>query len=111
MDHRTEAAADRHGELVAALRQAVLGSTAATGPEIRSAAATGGPLPDHLASYAAKVRDHAHQVTDSDIERLRAAGHSEDEIFEITVSAAVGAALRSLDAGLRAVRGEPETAQ
>jgi len=34
-------------------------------------------------------------------ERLRA-HHSEDAIFEITTAAAVGAALRSLEAGLRA---------
>ena len=31
--------------------------------------------------------------------------------LEITVAAAVGAALRSVDAGLRAVRGEPQNAR
>ena len=43
-------------------------------------------------------------MTASDVESLKAAGHSEDEIFEITVAAAVGASLRPLEAGLRAVR-------
>jgi hypothetical protein len=52
-------------------------------------------------SYMAKVRDHAYRVTDTDIEQLKAAGYGEDEIYEVTVSAAVGAALCSLDAGLR----------
>jgi len=42
-------------------------------------------------------------VTDTDIADLKAAGLSEDCIFEITAAAAVGAALRSLDAGLRAL--------
>ena len=51
-------------------------------------------------------RDRSYAVTDADVERLRAAGHSEDEIFEVTVAAAVGAALGSLDAGLRALDGE-----
>jgi hypothetical protein len=45
-------------------------------------------------------------VTNADIGQLTAAGHSQDEIFEITVAAALGTALRSLNAGLRAVRGE-----
>jgi alkylhydroperoxidase family enzyme len=52
-------------------------------------------------SYTAKVCDHADRVTDTDIEDLKVAGYNEDEIYEITVSAAVGAALGSLDAGLR----------
>lgn len=96
---------DRHGRLVAELRRSVFDSAAATDPATRSAAATGGPLPEPWESYAATVRDAAYRVTDSDIDRLKAAGHSDDEIFEITVSAAVGAALRSLDAGLRATVG------
>lgn len=107
IDHVAQPTADRHGQLVADLRNAVFGSSAQADPATRSAAATGGPLPDPLGAYAAKVREAAHSVTDSDIERLRAAGHSEDEIFDVTVSAAVGAALRSLDAGLRALRDNP----
>ena len=55
--------------------------------------------------YVAKVRDHSHRVTDSDIDALKAAGVSEDEIFEMTVAAALGAALRSLYTGLNAMRG------
>jgi hypothetical protein len=81
------------------------------GPDTRSAAASGGSLPEPWPSYAASVRDHSYRVTGTDIERLTAAGHSEDEIFEITVSAAVGAALLSLDAGMRALRGGNGTAQ
>jgi alkylhydroperoxidase family enzyme len=94
------------GRLAAEIRQAVFGTKASVGPDTRSAAASGGSLPEPWESYAASVRDHSYRVTGTDIERLTAAGHSEDEIFEITVSAAVGAALLSLDAGLRAVQGD-----
>jgi len=52
----------------------------------------------------------AYRITDADVAGLKAAGRSEDEIFEVTVAAAVGAALRSLGAGMRAVRGGPQDA-
>jgi alkylhydroperoxidase family enzyme len=44
------------------------------------------------------VRTHAYKVTDSDVEQLKAAGLSEDEIFEQTVAAAISEGLRRLDA-------------
>jgi AhpD family alkylhydroperoxidase len=55
--------------------------------------------PASARAYAALVRDASYRVTDADVARLKDAGHSEDEIFEITVAAAVAAGLRSLDAG------------
>ena len=88
-----------HGDQVANLRHAVLDAPAVTDPALRRAAATGDGGAEPWLSYAALVRDASHRVTDADIARLRAAGHTEDEIFEITVAAAVGAALRSFDAG------------
>jgi alkylhydroperoxidase family enzyme len=102
---------DHRGRLAAEIKQAVFGTKAATGPDTRSAAASGGSLPEPWPSYAARVRDHSYRVTRTDIERLTAAGQSEDEIFEITVSAAVGAALLSLDAGIGAVRAGTGTAR
>jgi alkylhydroperoxidase family enzyme len=42
-------------------------------------------------------------VTDADVAALKAAGHSEDEIFERTVVVAVAEGLRRLDAGLEAI--------
>jgi alkylhydroperoxidase family enzyme len=56
-----------------------------------------------MASYLEKVRRTAWRVTDEDVDELRAAGFSEDEIFEHTVSAAVGEGLTRLDAALRVV--------
>jgi alkylhydroperoxidase family enzyme len=102
---------DRLGRLVADLRQSVLDSPAETDPATRTSAATGESVPEPWNAYAALVRDASYRVRDTDVDRLRTAGHSEDEIFEVTVAAAVGAALRSLDAGLRAVRGETQNAR
>jgi len=54
--------------------------------------------------YLEKVRLHAYKVTDRDVEELKAAGVSEDEIFEHTVSAAVAAGLERLEAGFGKLR-------
>jgi AhpD family alkylhydroperoxidase len=83
------------------MRACVLEGPGATDPAVRQAAATAEPLPEPWPAYATLVRDASYRVTDADIARLKAAGHTEDEIFEVTVAAAVGAALRSYDAGLR----------
>jgi hypothetical protein len=40
------------------------------------------------------------------VQALQRSGHSDDALFEITVAAAVGAALHRLDRGLAALRGE-----
>jgi hypothetical protein len=96
---------DRHAAAVEALRRAVFESPGSSEPAVRAAAGTGGELPDPVSSYATLVRDQSYRITDSDLARLSAAGLSDDDIFEVTVAAAVGAALQRLDAGMRAVRG------
>jgi alkylhydroperoxidase family enzyme len=72
--------------------------------DLRTAAHLERSAPDEFAPYLDKVRRHAYKVTDRDVDELKAAGYSEDEIFEHTVSAAVAAGLERLDAGLRALR-------
>ena len=71
---------------------------------LRAAASPERPAPPEFATYLEKVRLHAYKVTDRDIEELKAAGFSEDEIFEQTVAAAVAAGLERLDAGLGTLR-------
>jgi alkylhydroperoxidase family enzyme len=56
-----------------------------------------------LAAYLDKVRTHAYKVTDADVEQLKAAGFSEDEIYEQTVAAAISEGLRRLDAAAAVV--------
>jgi alkylhydroperoxidase family enzyme len=68
--------------------------------DLRAAAQPARPTPPELAPYLEKVRVHAYKVTDQDVDELKRAGFSEDEIFEHTISAAVAAGLERLDAGL-----------
>jgi alkylhydroperoxidase family enzyme len=71
---------------------------------LRDAAKPNRPIPAKAAAYAATVWRHAYRVTDAQVEALRAAELSEDDIFELTVAAAVGAGLERLDAGLRTLQ-------
>jgi len=67
---------------------------------LRAAAEPERTAPAELSGYLEKVRVHAYKATDRDVDELKAAGLSEDEIFEQTVSVAVAAGLERLDAGL-----------
>ncbi len=62
-------------------------------------------VPAELQSYLDKVARHAYKVTDNDVEALKQLGYSEDAIFELTVSAAVGAASARLECGLATLKG------
>ena len=99
------AATDRHAARVAGLRRAVFDSPGVCDPAERAAAASGDAVPPPLEAYVAKVRGAAYRITDADVAALKAAGCSEEKIFEVTVAAAVGTALRGLAAGLDAMRG------
>ena len=66
-----------------------------------------GTVGEDLAAYVDKVAKHAYKVTDDDLGRLQQAGHSDDALFEVTVSAALGAALARLERGLAMLRSSP----
>ena len=70
---------------------------------LRLAARPDRPAPAAMEPYLEKVRHGAYRVTDGDVNELRAAGFTEDEIFEQTVSAAVSEGLVRLDAALRSL--------
>jgi AhpD family alkylhydroperoxidase len=63
--------------------------------------------PDGDEWYVDLVRDVSYRITDADINRLLREGRTEDDVFELTVAAAVDAALRSYDAGARAISPSP----
>ena len=65
-----------------------------------------GNVPPSLTHYVDTVTRHAYRVTDADLAALQQAGESDNGLFEITVVAAVGAALHRLDRGMAALRGE-----
>jgi hypothetical protein len=92
---------------VAAAIAAIVDARACTPASLRRAAYEGTPDDPVIAAYVEKVRRAAYRVTDSDIDRLRAGGLDDDEVFEITVAAALGEAMRGLRAGLRLIGREP----
>jgi alkylhydroperoxidase family enzyme len=71
--------------------------------ELRAVVASTPPPKPELARYLEQVRTRAYTVTDADVDALKAAGLSEDEIFEQTVAAAISEGLRRLDAASAAI--------
>jgi alkylhydroperoxidase family enzyme len=89
-----------HDELTRKLTESILTCPGAVEPALRKAIVDGGAVPEALAAYVDKVKRHAYRVTVEDIEALKKAGYSEDAILEITLSAALGAALVRRERGL-----------
>jgi predicted RNA polymerase sigma factor len=71
-------------------------------PAVRRAAAEGPGVPPDLQALIDKVHSRAYTVTDADVARLQAT-YGDDQLFEIIVSAALGASRRRLFAGLSAL--------
>jgi hypothetical protein len=61
-------------------------------------------IPPELETYLKKVTLYAYKVTDEDIAQLKALDYTEDEVFEITISAALGAGRTRLEYGLAALK-------
>jgi alkylhydroperoxidase family enzyme len=80
---------------------ALLKSPATTSAELREAIAAGNPPPE-LQTLVEKIRSRAYTVTDHDLDALRSR-YTEDQLFEIVVSAAFGAARERLAAAARAL--------
>lgn len=95
---------DPYEKKLALLRKSVLSEPGALDPAVRWAICDGLELPDPLAAYVGKVTEHAHAVSDDDIAGLHRAGYTDDQIFEATVSAALGAGLFRLRRILVALR-------
>jgi alkylhydroperoxidase family enzyme len=88
------------------LVDAVLNAPGETPEALRRAVLEQRSIPPALAGYVDTVKRHAYKVTDADVAALQRSGQSDDTLFEITVAAAVGAALHRLDRGMAALRGE-----
>ena len=95
---------DPYEKKLTLLRRSVLSEPGALDPEVRRAICDGLELPEPLGAYVRKVVEHAHTVGDEDIEGLHRAGYTDDQIFEATVSAALGAGLYRLGRVLLALR-------
>ena len=93
---------DPHAHLRDRVLQRVLDGAGDSDAVIRRAAANGEGLPADLQALVDKIHQHAYKVTDEDIARLQAK-YGDDRMFEIVVSAALGASRNRLRAGLAAL--------
>jgi alkylhydroperoxidase family enzyme len=91
------------GRMRTTLVMRILGGAGETSASDRRAAFDDSGAPVPLAALVSKVARHANRVTDQDITDVKAAGISEDQIFEVVVCAAVGQATRQYDAALAAL--------
>lgn len=100
---------DPHAALRDQVLDQVLTGPGQTDPALRQAAANDSGLPADLQPLVEKIHAHAYKVTDADIAKLQAT-YGDDKMFEIIVSAALGASRKRLLAGLRALAGATEHA-
>ncbi|HVV85340.1 MAG TPA: hypothetical protein VHE35_19895 [Kofleriaceae bacterium] len=91
---------------VEAVRKALLERGTALPAETRRAALERGALAPELAAYVDKVESNAAGLRDEDVARLKEAGLDEEQIFELTLAAALGAGLRRMEAALAALAAE-----
>jgi hypothetical protein len=85
----------------ALISRVVDGSAHSSSQNRRSAFDGHGPEP--VRALIEKVTQHAYKITDEDIAAAKAAGLSEDEIFELVACAAIGQANRQLESALAAL--------
>jgi len=93
---------DPHAALRDRALDRVLNGPGESDPAVRNAAASGKGVPADLQTLVDKIHRHAYKVTDEDIAQLQAK-HGDDRMFEIVVSAALGASRERLFAGLKAL--------
>jgi hypothetical protein len=93
---------DRHEAGRRRLEDAVLRGDGFLEGALRTAIATGADVPADLQPLVARVKDEAYRVTDADLDALRLR-YNEDQLFEVVVSAALGAALLRLEAVRKAL--------
>jgi alkylhydroperoxidase family enzyme len=92
---------DKYDVLRSATARALFETPGKTSPELRQAVAAG-TAPPELAALVEKIHSSAYTVTDQDLDVLRQS-YTEDQLFEIIVAAAFGAAEQRLAAARRAL--------
>lgn len=107
----------RYAEHIRALSESILNSPGETTFQLRNVVriasarlsgrvgSEGEVLPQSLENYVRKVALFAYRITDEDIEDMHAAGYSDEAIFELTISAALGAGMTRMNIGLAALKG------
>ncbi len=93
---------DPYADMRDAVLESVLNGPGESDPAIRNAAADRTSVPPDLQTLIDKIHRHAYKVTDQDLSALKAK-YGDDRMFEIVVSAALGASRERLLAGLAAL--------
>ena len=98
-----------------ALVDRVLNGEGRTAAEQRARAFNNADIAPPVDALISKVATRPAQVTDADFAAAKAAGFSEDQLFELVISAAVGQSARLYEAGLAALaeatgHGRPDNA-
>ncbi|WP_225724808.1 MULTISPECIES: hypothetical protein [unclassified Nocardia] len=86
-----------------ALVDGVLYGAGAASRELRAQAFDNTDLPPALRALIGKVATSPVRIIDADFAAAKAAGFSEDQLFELVICAAVGRSARMYDAGLAAL--------
>jgi hypothetical protein len=86
-----------------ALLQRVLEGEGRAPRNLRRAAFESAVLSERLRTLTEKVVRQPTQISDGDFAAARAAGYSEDQLFELVVCAAIGAAESQLDGAMEAL--------
>ena len=93
---------DPHAVLRDRVLDSVLDGPGETDSATRHAAADDAGLPADLQPLVDKIHAHAYKVTDDEMVRAQRT-YGDDTLFELIVSAALGASRKRLLAGLRAL--------
>lgn len=94
--------ADPHAVLRDRVLDQVLEGPGDSDPSLRRSVAEGSGAPADLQQLVSKIHNHAYKVTDADIAQPQAT-YGDDQMFELVVSAALGASRQRLLAGLAAL--------
>lgn len=92
----------------AALVRRILEGDGRAPTDQRRAAFNNAGLAEPIRTLVDKVSRCSQKVTDGDIASAKESGHTEDQIFELVVCAAVGQASRQYDAALDGLRSASE---
>jgi len=93
---------DPHAAMRDEVFRRVLGGPGESEPALRQAVAEDVSVPPDLQRLVTKIHAHAYQVTDDDVAQVQAQ-YGDDKLFEIIVSAAVGASRKRLLLALAAL--------
>jgi len=92
-------------EIFDALYAQVVTGAGMTSSAARAAAAGTGAdgVPAPFAAHLDTIRKAAYRITDADIDALKAAGLSDDAIFELTIATTAGVAKRRHESAMTAI--------